>query len=237
MPRGKRESVVRGVEQKIPLHSEKATQHRHRSSGLVRDCYDQRKWSAPNTTHPLDSDSGDGHCLLGVQGSEKASASAAGGQRWYEALLEEGETQGFKWGIGAKVPMNKALGEICVLAGFLAPPQPGVPYGEGDSSTVCGNLTKPTESVSTSATLGSTGTTLVATLYRPAVRKVSILLSNGKRKVLRPLAPGIPNRAAMGIPAFRYLVASVDGGACVRQVTTFNGKGKVLAIEGEPCSG
>lgn len=171
---------------------------------------------------------------LGMQGS--AEVSGADAHQWYTATLVEGEAQGFRWAIGARGPRDNSLDRICALAGVLAPPAPGVPYAEGDNVTVCGGMARATDSVSVSATFGSTGSSLRATLYRPNVRKVVFLLSTGKRQILRPQTPNIPDRVATGIPAFRYLATVVEGGACIRRVTTFNAKGDVLSREGEPCS-
>jgi hypothetical protein len=173
----------------------------------------------------------------GFGGPSMSEAGDVGGSQWYKVTLEEGETQGFKWTVGAKGRAHVPLKEICVLTAFIAPPEPGVPYGEGDEGSVCGSAKKPTDSTSSGATLGSTGTSLLAVIYRPVVRKVTFLLSTGKRKVFRTQEPRLLDREKRGIPAFRYLVASFDGGACVRGITTFDGKGQVISKEGEPCSG
>lgn len=174
----------------------------------------------------------------GVFGVPNVSeAGDVGDGHWYTVTLEEGETQGFSWAVGAKGRAHKPLKEICVLTAFIAPPEPNVPYGEGDETSACGSVKKPTDSASVSATLGSTDTSFLAAIYRPVVRKVAFLLSTGKRKVFRPKKPRLPNRKKMGIPAFRYLVASFDEGACVRSVTTFDGKSQVISKEREPCSG
>jgi hypothetical protein len=166
-----------------------------------------------------------------------SGSSKVGGDHWYKVTLEEGETQGFSWVVGAKGRTHEPLREICALAAIIAPPEPNVPYGEGSNVSVCGSAMKPAESVSANAKLGSTGTSLLTTIYRPVVRKVVFLLSTGKRKVFRPKKPRLANREERGIPAFRYLVASFDGGACVRSVTTFDGRGRVISKEGEPCAG
>lgn len=169
--------------------------------------------------------------------SSVPSAAAPSGERWYRASLDEGETQGFRWAVGANVPKHEPLNRICVLAGFLAPRDPDVPYAEGDNVSVCGSLTIPASSVTTTAALGQSGSRLVATLYRPVVRKVALLLGTGERKVVEPVAPRIPNRGRNGIPSFRYSVIVLNGGACIRQSTTFDRNGNVLGREGEPCAG
>lgn len=163
-------------------------------------------------------------------------AVGADGGRWQTAALEEGKAEGFSWAVAAKGP-NNSLDRICALAGVLAPPAPNSPYAEGDNLTVCGSLAKATDSVSLSAVFGSSGSSLQFILYRPSVRKVMLLLSTGKRKVFQSQAPEIPNRGSEGIPAFRYLATIVEGGACIRGITTFDKKGRVLSKEGEPCSG
>lgn len=163
-------------------------------------------------------------------------AAENGGGRWHQVVLEEGETSGFSWSGGARLPAHRRLDKICVAAGFTAPVPPDQPYRESSSLAVCGSLAKAKDSVSLSATLGSSGTTFLAVVYRPAVRKVVFLLNNGQRRVFRPRIPQIPDRAAMGIPVFRYLVATFDGGACVRRTNTFNASGDVVSKEGEPCS-
>ena len=168
--------------------------------------------------------------------SSSPEAEGAGGNRWYTAAVEEGETQGYRWSIRVKGPKGEPLRRLCVLAGFIAPPKPDVPYAEGDNSQVCGEVVMPTDSVLMSATLGSSGTTFLVAVYRPLVRKVSFLLSTGQRRVFRPHLPHVPNRAARGIPRFRFVVATFDRGACVRRVTTFDGRGDVVSREGEPCA-
>ncbi|HEX6665542.1 MAG TPA: hypothetical protein VF081_02990 [Solirubrobacterales bacterium] len=169
--------------------------------------------------------------------SHAAEASGASGDRWYHAALEHGETQGFRWGVGAKLPKHEPLDEICLLAVYLVPPEPDVPYVEESDLTVCGNLKRPTESVSLGIMLGASGAQFQAALYSPIVRKVVFLLSTGERRVFRPQAPRIPNRKAMGIPSFGYVIAPIDRGACVRAVTTFDRKGDRVSQVGESCSG
>lgn len=170
--------------------------------------------------------------VLLVPVGEAAGSSA----RWYTALIEEGETtQGFNWAVGAKVPKHKPLDQICVLEAVVAPPEEGAPYAEGGDSTICGSLSSPANGVSARTTFGSSGEMLLASLYRPVVRKVSLLLSNGAQKSFSTHVPRIPNRAAIGVPSFRYLVVLLPTAVCVRSVTTFNEKGGIVSREGEPC--
>jgi hypothetical protein len=165
------------------------------------------------------------------------SHAGASGDRWYQAALDHGETQGYRWGVSAKLPKHKPLDEICLMVAYLVPPDPDIPYVEEDDTAICGSLKRPTESVSLGVTLGSSGAQFQAALYSPIVRKVVFLLSTGERRVFRPRAPRIPNRKAMGIPSFGYVIAPIDGGACVRAVTTFDRRGDRVSQGGESCSG
>lgn len=74
--------------------------------------------------------------VLGVPGM--SAAEDAGSGEWYEVTLEEGETRGFNWAVGAKGRAHKPLKEICVLATFIAPPEP-IPGGEATISNVGGS--------------------------------------------------------------------------------------------------
>jgi hypothetical protein len=164
-------------------------------------------------------------------------AASANGAKWYQVQLEQGESQGYRWGVGAKVPKGQPLKDICSQAVVIEPPKPDVPYVDSNDLTDCGKLLKPADSVVSSATISSEGSpsTFFVALYRPVVRKVSFLLSTGERKVFWPGVPQVPNRVAMGVPLFRYIVAWFQG-ACVRSTKTFDVSGKVIAQAGEPCA-
>jgi hypothetical protein len=164
------------------------------------------------------------------------AASSPDSDPWYRATLEQGETNGYRWTVNAKGPKHKPLREICTLVSMVEPPQEGAPYVEEMDATDCGRLLKETSSVSGSVAFGSGASrlTILAALYRPAVRKVVFLLDTGERRVYLSRAPKIPRRLTRGIPLFRYLVASFDGETCIRRVTTFDGKGSVVGSDVSP---
>ncbi len=169
--------------------------------------------------------------------STKADGSGAG--TWYRAALEQGETRGYHWSVGVKGPKHEPLREICAQVSMIEPPQSDSPYVEETNSTDCGSLLRATDLVGGSAAFGSgpSKLTVVANLYRPIVHKVTFILEQGERKVFFPRTPKIPNRLRRGIPLFRYFAASFDGENCIRRVTTFNKRGKVVGNDvSPPCS-
>lgn len=172
--------------------------------------------------------------LLGALSANAMGGSSSG--RWYRAALEQGETREFRWAVGVKGPKHEPLREICGQVGMIEPPQDDSPYVEGRDATDCGSLVRATASVAPSVAFGSgpSRLTVLATLYRPIVRKVTFTLSTGERRVYRPRVPEIPNRLKRGIPLFRYLVASFDGETCIRRITTFDGNGRVVWNEARP---
>lgn len=162
--------------------------------------------------------------------TEAGSAAANG---WYRAPLEHGEIHGYHWGVRATGPKDEPLRRICEVIGRVAPFDPDLGYGEADETKSCGKLLKPTDSVSMSVTLGSSEsmTTLLATIYRPIVRKVVLVLGTGEERVYRTAAVNVAGRASKGIPLFRYLVAFFDQGSCIRRIVTHDGQGGVINNE------
>ncbi len=77
--------------------------------------------------------------------------------------------------------------------------------------------------------LGTRG--LLATIYRPVVHEVTYVLTTGERKSYWAKAPKIANRAAKGIPLFRYVIAVSDPGACIRRIITADQQGKTVQSE------
>jgi hypothetical protein len=164
------------------------------------------------------------------------AAAAASKVRWFQTTLEQGQVSGYHWAVGVKGPKHRPLSQVCAQLSMVELPQNGAPYVEGGSSTLCGRLKRPTDSVLGTESFGS-GRSRVAVLeavYRPIVRKVTFVLATGERKVFLPRIPKIPNRSARGIPIFRYFVASFEGETCVRRVTTFDQLGGVVSNEAEP---
>jgi len=157
---------------------------------------------------------------------------------WFQTTLERGEARGYEWAAGVKVPTHRPLSRVCVLLAMAEQPKGGASYVEGVSSTECGRLSRSSDSVFATESFGPgrTRVTVLEVIYHPAVRRVVLTLNTGERMVFRPQTPRIPNRAKRGIPSFRYLVTSFDGGACIRRAMTFDGSGKVLARQEEPCS-
>jgi len=170
------------------------------------------------------------------------SSSAVWGSNsgpWYQVTVEQGESRGYHWAIGVKGPKHEPLREICALVSITEPSQDDAAYVEGRSSTDCGGLLHAGDSVSGSVAfgVGSSRLTVLTTLYRPIVRKVTFILDTGERRVYLPRTPDILARTKRGIPVFRYLVASFDGEVCIRRVTIFDGKRRVLGkVVNPPCS-
>jgi hypothetical protein len=175
-----------------------------------------------------------GALALGVLVSQ--AAAGAGKVRWFQATLEQGETNGYRWAVGVKGPKDQSLGSVCAQLSMVEPPQNDVPYVEGGSSTVCGRLKRPNDSVSgtESLGLGESRVTVLEVVYRPVVRKVTLVLATDAREVFYPRIPEIPHRAARGIPIFRYFVAPFEGETCIRRIATFDGDGSVVSNEVRP---
>ncbi len=156
--------------------------------------------------------------------------------KWFQVTLETGETEEFKWAVGAKGPGHEPLGRICALASLVEPPQENQPFVEGNDAVGCGSLSTSKDSVAASPAFGSGDSRLaiLATLFRPAVRKVSFVLDTGEERVLRTRMGKIPNRSARGVPRFRYLTVPFKGPACIRKVTLFDGNDRVIFREARP---
>ena len=172
--------------------------------------------------------------LLGALSANVVEGSSSG--RWYQAALDQGETRSYHWTAGVKGPKYEPLKEICAQVGMVEPLKDDSIYAEGREATDCGSLLSARDSVAPSVAFGSGASklTVLATLYRPKVRKVTFVLSTGERRVYIPRMPKIPNQRMRGIPVFRYMVASLDGETCIRRVTTLDGKGGIVSNEGRP---
>lgn len=173
--------------------------------------------------------------LLLWTGSPNALGDATKG-RWYQLTLETGETEGYKWAVGAKGPKHEPLDRICALASLIEPPQEDQPFVEGNDAAGCGNLSTSMDSVAASPALGSGASrmTILATLFRPAVREVSLVLDTDERLVLRTHMGKVANRSARGVPPFRYLAIPFKGPTCIRKVTLIDGNDKVISHEARP---
>jgi hypothetical protein len=172
-----------------------------------------------------------------VLGGALASAEAGGRQGgWYQTVLKTGEFHEFNWGVGAKGPRDQPLKRICLVLALNFPPEPGSPEVRGDESVNCGGIRSASTSVSASMEFGPPDSqiTLLATLYRPIVRRVALLLSSGEERVFTARVPEVRNRSDKGIPIFRFVVARFAGEPCVRRITTYAGDGAVIAREDRP---
>jgi hypothetical protein len=161
-------------------------------------------------------------------------AGAAGWQSggWYQAVLEAGETEGWRWAVGAKGRKHEPLQEICLVVGVIEPLEPGSPEVRAGELSSCGHLRRPTDSVSSTTRLDSEAlTALHATLYRPIVSRVIFVLGTGERRVYRTAAVKVARRVARGIPVFRYLVVPFDGETCIRRIVTHDSRGAVIKNE------
>lgn len=119
------------------------------------------------------------------------------------------------------------------MVSVLEPFEEGAPFIEGSDAKVCGAMPDASVSMSLGDTLvsGASKLSLNVVLYRPIVRKVAFILGTGERRIYMPRVPEIPNRSQRGIPVFRYVVASLEGEACVRRVATFDRRGGVIRSE------
>jgi hypothetical protein len=173
--------------------------------------------------------------LVGALPSVAAGASRSD---WYRVALEHGETNGYLWSVSAAGPRHEPLREICAQIGTLEPVgEPELTFG--GYSSLCGDLFDATQSMDLAVGFGAgvSEITLLADLYRPAVRKVAFVIGTGERRVYYPAVPTISDRAARGIPVFRYLVTSFAGEFCIRRVTTFDKLGNVIRNQRDPiCS-
>lgn len=172
--------------------------------------------------------------MLSSIGSDGATGATK--DRWYQVGLDTGETDRYRWAVGAKGPKHEPLNKICALASLTEPPQEDKPFVEGTDAVTCGSLATPMDSLAASPAFGSGDSRLVllAVLYRPTVREVAFLLDTGERKVFQSRMVDVPNRRARGIPRFRYLVAPFQGETCIRKVTLFDGNGKAIYSEARP---
>jgi len=158
---------------------------------------------------------------------------------WSRVFLKKGKIRDYGWAVGARLPKDKPLGQICeTSAHFL--PRPEFDEVEVDESTLCGKLKKPGDSVSISTIFKSekSDTTLLATLYRPVVRKIVFVLSNGEQRSYPARVPKIPNHSARGIPMFRYIVGVFNEEECLRKTITYDAQNKVIKQEQSeaPCT-
>lgn len=170
-------------------------------------------------------------CFLGAVITNDSLATDRG-DTWSTVFLKRGKVQDYKWAISARLPKNKPLGPMCeTSARFL--PRPELEEVEVNESTLCGKLNTPSDSVSISTIFKSeeSETTLLATLYRPVVRKVVFVLSNGEQRSYPARVPQIPNHAARGIPMFRYLVGVFSEEECLRKTITYDAHNKVIKQE------
>lgn len=184
-----------------------------------------------------------GFTCLGIVGMLMVGAThgaiGANARTWYPITLETGETDGYQWAVGAKLPQHKPLGEICAMVSLLEPYEPDSPELEGRDSVMCGRLVKTTDSVTGNSSFGSGESRLIVftALFRPAVRKVAFRIDGMGTRVFRPRIARVPNRQSRGIPRFRYFAASFRGETCIRKVTLFNGSGDVIYSESRPSCG
>lgn len=161
-----------------------------------------------------------------------SQASAVSPQgRWFQIGLATGETNGYRWSTGAKGPKGKSLSRICTEISMSEPPRNGV--SEGRDATDCGELKVANDSVITTESLGpkKSGATVVEAIYRPLVKKVSIVFTSGKRAILPTQSP---NRKSNGIPVFRYVATSFSANSCVDRIVAVDGKGKVVSSQARP---
>jgi hypothetical protein len=156
--------------------------------------------------------------------------------RWYHTTLAMGKTaEGYQWAVGAKGRKGHTLDEICATLSMSEPPRPDVPYVEGTDSADCGSVRYPTESIRSSVSMGSVE--VVEILYRPVVRKVRVVLNSGEESVVWLRVPQISRRAERDIPMFRFFALPLEGDACIRRITSYDGRGNTIKSEKtESCS-
>jgi hypothetical protein len=172
--------------------------------------------------------------MLGMIVSLAVAGSLQG--KWFQVGLASGETSGYHWSTGAKGLKGKALSRICTEISMVEPPRNGTDVGEGRDSTDCGELKTASDELVTKESLGpkKSGATVLEAIYRPLIRKVTIVFTDGNRTVLTTQAPHIANRARKGIPVFRYAVMSFSSSSCISRIVSFDGKGKVVSSQASP---
>jgi hypothetical protein len=166
---------------------------------------------------------------FGLVASQAIAASPQ--SRWFQIGLATGETNGYGWSTGAKGPKHQPLSRICTEISMAEPPRNGV--SEGHDATDCGELKMASDSVVTTESLGpkKSGATVVEAIYRPLIRKVTIVFVSGKRTVLPTQSP---KRTGRGIPVFRYVATSFGASSCVKRVVGFDGKGRAVSSQASP---
>jgi hypothetical protein len=165
-----------------------------------------------------------------------SQAANANRVRWFQVNLEHGETEGYSWGVGAKGPKHEPLGQICAQVSMVEPNQGSADVVEGRDATDCGSIGQREDSIAATVSFGSgeSRVTVLEVVYRPVVRKVTLVLATGAREVFYPRIPEIPNRAARGIPIFRYFVTPFEGETCVRRIATFDASDNIVSNEVSP---
>jgi len=163
----------------------------------------------------------------------QAVAGAAQG-KWFQVGLATGEANGYKWSSGAKGLRGKSLTRICTEISMVEPPRNGTDVGEGRDATDCGELKAASDVVVTNESLGpkKSGITVLEAIYRPLIRKVTIVLIGGQRIALMAQAPKVG--VAGSVPAFRYVATSFDASSCVKRIVAFDGRGKVVSRQASP---
>jgi hypothetical protein len=161
-----------------------------------------------------------------------AQAAAGSSQgRWFQIGLATGEINGYGWSTGAKGPKHQPLGRICTEISMAEPPRNGV--SEGRDATDCGELKMGSDSVITTESLGpkKSGATVVEAIYRPLIRKITIVFTSGKRSILATQSPKLKGNA---VPMFRYVAASFSSSSCVKRIIAFDGKGRAVSSQASP---
>jgi hypothetical protein len=162
-----------------------------------------------------------------------AAQASATSSDWYRMSLAQGEIEGYLWSAAARVPRYQPLGRVCLSALTVIPPAPGQEDVEASETSICGRLEQPSESVSLIARFGaSEGTaSVLATVFRPAVRKVVLELVGGGQKVLRTAPRKTKRQGDIGVPQFRYIAHRIDSGVCAKRIATYDYSGALIARE------
>jgi hypothetical protein len=154
---------------------------------------------------------------------------------WFKVNTAQGSIDGYRWATGVKAQKG-ALDEVCAGVSLLEPSHGDDEEVEGTSSLNCGSLRERDRSVFTMAAFGA-GKSRIAVLelvYRPTIGKVRLAIAGQRRNTYATRAPNIAMRHSKNIPAFRYLVLTLRGETCIREIASFDRSGVMVAREDLP---
>jgi hypothetical protein len=174
--------------------------------------------------------------ILVAVGQPPIGRAAVEGSGWYRVALDGGETSsGYQWGASVIGRKTHLLKWICIDVSIVEPTSAGLPV-EAEETKSCGQLTQPSDYVSTNVIFGDPDESegeLHGLLFRSIVRKVVFSCGNGYRTAY-PQSPKSKSRPGSSYRRFRYLFLLFKRTECIEGITTYNRSGDVVAIYPEP---